>query len=719
MADQETPKRLKKELSLFSVYALATGTTLSGGLFLLPGLAARESGPAMVLCYLLAVVPLIPAMMCIVELATAMPRAGGPYYFLDRAIGPLAGTVGGIGTWLALVLKSAFALVGMGVYASLFLNGAPVYVHTAIACGLAILFGVLNWLGAKKTSALQVVLVVGLLAILVWFIFTGAPKVHFDHFKGFFNKGGAAIVSTAGLVFMSYVGLTKVASVAEEVRNPERNLPLGMFTALGSAVAIYALCTFILVGVIPMDVLTGADGKNTYLTPMAEASRRAVEGNWGLVLISIAALLAFTSVANAGVLSSSRYPLAMARDHLLPARFERLGRWGTPTFSIVVSVGAIVFFLLVLDPMRIAKLASAFQLLMFALLCGAVIVMRESKIESYDPGYKTPWYPWTQIVGIVAPILLISQMGALPVVFSLGLVVLGICWYLYYARTKVVRHGAIYHVFERLGRRRFDDLDRELRGILKEKGLRDEDPFVEIVARAGVLDVAEPVIFEEIVGRASSLIARHVSMPVETLAMGFLEGTRTGATPVSGGAALPHMRVEGLDFPLMVMVRSRSGIEVALADPLSKREISRTTHAVFFLVSPDDDPGQHLRLLAEVASRVDQAGFIDEWLEAEDIYALKEIMLLHERYITLTLQRGYKSGPLIDQMLRELRLPEGCLVAVIRRAGASIVPGGDTVLEEGDQLTVIGSEGAVAEFARQYGPMVMDKDADEAPDGAL
>ncbi|MBT8494628.1 MAG: amino acid permease, partial [Deltaproteobacteria bacterium] len=97
--------RLKKELGLFKVYAIATGTTLSAGLFLLPGLAAQDAGKGLVLAYMLAAVPLIPAMFSIIELATAMPRAGGVYYFLDRSLGPVLGAVGGIGTWFALMLK--------------------------------------------------------------------------------------------------------------------------------------------------------------------------------------------------------------------------------------------------------------------------------------------------------------------------------------------------------------------------------------------------------------------------------------------------------------------------------------------------------------------------------------------------------------------------------------------------------------------------------------
>src|SRR5690606_35742414 len=106
--------RLNKELGLFDIYAISTGAMFSSGFFLLPGLAAAQTGPSVALAYFVAGLFMVPAMFSVSELATAMPRAGGAYYFLERALGPMVGTVGGLGTWLALILKSAFALVGMG-----------------------------------------------------------------------------------------------------------------------------------------------------------------------------------------------------------------------------------------------------------------------------------------------------------------------------------------------------------------------------------------------------------------------------------------------------------------------------------------------------------------------------------------------------------------------------------------------------------------------------
>ena len=141
-------------------------------------------------------------------------------------------------------------------------------------------------------------------------------------------------------------------------------------------------------GVIPLDKLVGD------LTPVATAGEYLF-GEVGVIFFSIAALFAFISVANGGMLSASRYPLALSRDHLLPRYFLKMSKWSTPIFSIMATVGTIVVILLLLDPTGIAKLASAFQLMVFALICLAVIIIRESKIEAYDPGFKSPLYPWT------------------------------------------------------------------------------------------------------------------------------------------------------------------------------------------------------------------------------------------------------------------------------------------------------------------------------------
>ncbi|GBD87114.1 putative amino acid permease YhdG [bacterium BMS3Abin03] len=686
-------KPLKKELSLFHVYAIAAGTTLSAGFFLLPGLAAVESGPALPLVYLIAAIPLIPAMFSIVELATAMPRAGGVYYFLDRTLGPMIGTIGGFGTWAALVLKVSFALIGMGAYMKLFF---PEIEIIPIAIIIALILGLLSLFGAQKSGRLQSLLVSALIFILLLFIGGGVPEINKIHFDNFLASGWNSVFSAAGLVYISYVGITKIASLSEEVKNPERNIPLGIFLALGTAIVIYLIGTTIMVGVIPMEILKGD------LTPVATAGKY-IFGKTGVILFSVAALFAFISVANGGTLSASRYPLALSRDHLLPRYFLKLSKWGTPVFSILATVTTIVIILLLLDPTGIAKLASAFQLMVFSFICLAVIIIRESKLEAYDPGFKSPLYPWMQISGIILPFILIFQMGMMPLLFSLGLISIGVLWYLFYGKSKVVRTGAIYHLFERLGRLRYDGLDTELRGILKEKGLRENDPFDEIVTRSYVIDLEKKKSFEDVVKNASVWISQFIDQTSTEIENLFLEGTRMGATPVTHGIALPHLRLKGLQQAEMVIVRAAEGVHIKFRNPLTDfEEDEQDVHAIFFLISSEKDPTQHLRILAQIAGRVEEEGFEEEWRNAVDEQELKEALIHEDRCLSIIVDADEKTASLIGKALKEIRFPEGCLVAMLRRRGITIVPKGNTVLEDGDRLTIIGEPKGMKDLKKQF-----------------
>ncbi|MFQ5628651.1 MAG: amino acid permease [bacterium] len=691
MTGTENPNRLKKELSLLNIYAIATGATLSSGFFLLPGIAAAQAGPAVVVAYIIAAVHLIPAVFSMAELSTAMPRAGGIYYFLDRSLGPLFGSIGGLGTWLVLILKTAFALIGMGAYVGLFF---PQHPTIPLAISFAILFGIINLFGAKKTSGFQIFLIAGIILILVWFTGSGLLNINFQHFTGFFDKGFDAIYGTAGMVYISYVGITNIASVSEEVKNPEKNLPRGMLLALITAIVLYAVCITVMFGVLPLEDFFHD------LTPVATAAK-ALAGKWGAMLLTFAAILAFFSVTNAAILSASRYPLAMSRDHLAPGFFGTLSKHGTPQNAIYITVALIVLCLLAFDPVKIAKLASGFQLLLFALSCLAVIIMRESKIDSYDPGYRSPLYPWMQIFGIIAPFFLIAEMGWYTALFTMGLIILGTVLFFKYAKDKVIRDGAIYHIFERLGKHRFEGLDRELRGILKEKGLRTDDPFDMVIAKADVIDLPKQLKFKVIAKQAATLLAERTDMPSEFLLKEFMKGTRLGATPVSNGVALPHLRLSDIGQQAMVMVRAKKGVLVKTSFGTKQTKIEEV-FALFFLVSSTERPRLHLRLLAQIATVVEDENFMDLWFAANGEYELKEIFLRDERFLSIEVKAGHKTAALIGKSVKELETPEGSLIAMIHRNGDVIIPRGSTVLHSGDQLTIIGEPMGILKLKQDY-----------------
>lgn len=697
------PARLKKELGLFDVYAISTGAMFSSGFFLLPGLAAAQAGPSVILAYLLAGLFILPAMLSMAELSTAMPRAGGAYYFLDRSLGPMIGTIGGLGTYLALTLKSAFALVGMGAYLAFFVE-LPI---KPLAVGLTVAFAALNIIGAKETTGLQRLLVVVLLSVMAFFVAQGlfevanlgVRRVTETQLTPFMPFGVDGLLATVGFVFVSYAGLTKVASVAEEVQKPDRNIPLGMALSLATATTIYVVGVFIIVAVLNPEEL------RSDLTPVATASEAFFD--WlpqplGLLLIVAAAIAAFASTGNAGLMAASRYPLAMARDRLISSAFSRLGRFRTPVRAVGLTAGLMIFSIVILDEEGIAKLASAFQLFIFMLVNFAVIVMRESRIASYDPGYRSPLYPWMQLSGIVISLVLIVYMGWLSSLFTTGLVAGCLAWYAYYARGRVVRDGAIYHWFERLGQRRYEGLDRELRGILIEKGLREKDPFDEVVTRSTALDVARPASFEAIVEQVAEALEKRLPLSADEVARRFLEGTRGGATPVTQGVALPHLRIAGIAQPQLVLVRVRSGVRIE-SEPLpGEEEAEQEVYALFFLVSPEGDAGLHLRILAQIAGHVDDEAFMEQWNAAEDEQELKEVLLRDERFLSLRLRNTPSMAPLLGRALREIDLPEGTLVALIRRRGRTLIPRGSTTLEAGDRLTILGDPGSIRMLYQRY-----------------
>ena len=177
-----------------------------------------------------------------------------------------------------------------------------------------------------------------------------------------------------------------------------------------------------------------------------------------------------------------------------------------------------------------------------------------------------------------------------------------------------------------------------------------------------------------------------------------------GGTPVSHGAALLHTRLPEFDRSEVVLVRCRGGLQVDMDDDeMVRRAAESPIRAVFFLVSGEVDPGRHLRILAQLAGRVEDERFMEEWLASSDEQELKETLLRDDRFLSLRLESGGRAEALIGRALNELGLPPGCLVALIRRYGSTIVPRGQTVLREGDRLTIIGEPEGLTEFAERYG----------------
>ncbi|MDH3470734.1 MAG: amino acid permease [Acidimicrobiia bacterium] len=426
-------KSLARELGLFAVFSVSIGAMIGSGVFVLPGLASKVAGPGVILAYFIAGLVVLPAALSQSEMATAMPQAGGTYLFVDRAMGPMLGTIAGFGTWFALVFKAAFALVGLGAYIEFFWSAVPVR-PLALAFGVGLI--TLNLIGAKQSSRFQVFIVTGVLGVLAFFVGDGITHVDDMLYQPFLPEGIGGLLEATGIVFVSYAGVTKVASVAEEVRHPSRNLPLGILISIGVMIFLYPAIVFVVVGLTPSAELASST------TPIATAAGSFM-GQFGADVIAVTAVLALLSMANAGLLSSSRYPFAMARNHLAPKGLAHVGRRsGTPTVSIAFTGGAMLILVALVPLLELAKLASTFNLLVFAMVNLSLIAFRESKVSWYRPRFRSPGYPWVQIAGILAPGVLLTQMGLAPLIGALAIIVGGWVWYRVFGEGRESRESA-------------------------------------------------------------------------------------------------------------------------------------------------------------------------------------------------------------------------------------------------------------------------------------
>jgi len=470
------------------VIAIGLGGMLGTGIFVLPGLAATKIGASLWLAYLVAAICILPAAYSKSELATAMPSSGGAYVFIERAFGPLFGTISGLGLWIALVLKCAFALVGIGAYVLVVLDMDSEAITKSVGLGFLFLVFLLNIVGAKKAGNFQSYAVLVALLVLAALFVLGIQSM--DQATPFFAKLKEETVELAGhkdfifavaFVYLSYSGVTKVAAIAEEIKNPDKNLPLGMILSLFIITTIYVLISFVLTANVSLSELAGNYNPIHTLALDLNVSSFEISGIHVVgAFIALIAVLTLLSTVNAGVLASSRFPFAMSRDGLLPKFWSQVHKkFLTPINTIAITCVAIALVVLFLDVFEIAKLASAFKVMMFISVNLAVIVLRETSAQWYQPKYKSPLYPWVQIFGIITGFVLLFYLGFTPFLAIVAIFLLGAIIYAFSnkenKRTGVLKkygHRPALYLFytkkqqQEIETKRIEEEDKNLDGSL-------------------------------------------------------------------------------------------------------------------------------------------------------------------------------------------------------------------------------------------------------------
>ena len=587
---------------------------ISSGIFILPGIAFEKTGPAVFLSYAVAGLAALIGVLSIIELSTAMPRPGGDYFFITRSFGPVIGVIIGFFSWFSLSLKTAFAIFGIAEILSSFTGYNLIFYAIAVA----VFFILLNILGVDIAVKFEVIIVVVLLIIIMTNVLFGLSNIDITRFTNFAPKGVNAIFLTAGFVFVSFGGLLKIASLSGEVNDPKKSIPHGVISSIVVVTILYVLLIIVVVGT--SDPLT----LKTSLTPVADSSKTFL-GQIGYIIITIAASLAFISTANAGIMSASRYPIAMSHDQLLPSTFGAINKkFKTPVLSIIIT-GLFIIGSFFLKLELLVKIASSIILFSYILTNMAVIIIRESKTQNYRPTFKVPFYPFVQIFSILIFIFLLFEMGIAALEIVIILIGISLLVYFLYGRRKYSKDYALLYLIERIVNKKLSstNLEVELKKILQQRDDIVTDRFHHLIEDSVFLDLDQHMTKEELFKKIADNYHSDLDMEPSELLQYFVERERESSTALTPFLAIPHIIVEGEGIFNMIVVRVKNGVHFS--------EQFESVKAIFILIGSRDERQFHLQALSAIAQITANPDFEKQWLEATSIQNLKDICILSER----------------------------------------------------------------------------------------
>lgn len=444
----KSDQHFAKTMSAKDLMSLGIGAVIGTGIFILPGtIAAQYSGPGIVLSFLLAAVVCSTAAMCYAEFASILPVAGSAYSYGNLVFGEIIGWVLGWALILEYVLAVAAVANAFGAYFKSFLAGFHLNLPTAItgpfdpAHGtygnlIAILVvGLISWLlskGMRESMRVNNAIVIVKIAIIILFVAVGAFYVRPANWQPFAPFGTHGILRGASTVFFAYLGFDVVSASAAEVKNPRRNMPIGIIGTLVVATVLYMLVAIVLTGMVPYTKLNVAD-------PVAFALT-LVHQNWTSGIISLGALAGMFTMMVTMIYSSSRLIYSVGRDGLLPKALGKIdAKTGTPKQSLLV-VTVVIALLGGFIPLdQLTNLVNIGTLVAFLFVSFGIIRLRHLPEMPHNDGFKVPFYPALPIISGLLCFYMMLQLPAETWIASTIWFILGIIIYLTYG----VKHSRL------------------------------------------------------------------------------------------------------------------------------------------------------------------------------------------------------------------------------------------------------------------------------------
>jgi APA family basic amino acid/polyamine antiporter len=426
---------LRRVLGPLNLTALGIGSVIGTGIFVLTGTAASQNaGPALVISMIIAAVACAFAGLCYAELASMIPVAGSAYTYAYASSGEFVAWIIGWDLILEYALSGATVAVGWSGYLVSFLRDLRVAFPpaltvapnaTAVAPDGSVVAGVFNLpaaaivllvtallvIGIRQSANTNTALVVLKTAVLILFVALGANYVRRENLVPFIppntgefgHFGVSGVVRGAAIMFFAYVGFDAVSTAAQEARNPQRDMPIGILASLFICTVIYIAVAIVLLGIVPYRRLNVAD-------PIA-IGIDATGLTWFSPVVKVSALFGLFSTILVQLLGQTRIFFSMSRDGLLPPLFGRVHpRFRTPHLSTLLT-GSVMAVAAGLLPLGIlSQLVSIGSLLAFLLVCIGVVLLRKTAPAVERP-FRVPWVPWVPILGGLS---CLAQMVSLP-----------------------------------------------------------------------------------------------------------------------------------------------------------------------------------------------------------------------------------------------------------------------------------------------------------------
>jgi APA family basic amino acid/polyamine antiporter len=412
---------LKRKLGLLDATSIGLGAIIGAGIFVLIGVAAGMAGPGVVVSVVIAGISATFTAFSFAELGPAMPRAGGIYEYGHEMISHPVGFVMG---WLWVtgnIVLGATASLGFGNYLSSVFTSVPAKLGALGIIGLVML---VNAIGIKQSALLNDLLVITKIGVLLLFILVGLPNIQLSNFGTLLPNGIFPVIQAASLFYFAYIGFPRIATTAEEVKEPEKTIPQAIFIALTISMLIYLFTSVTAVGLIGYERLGASP------TPIADAA-----GELGLRDIAEAgALMATFSVILTSVMGQSRVLFAMARNEEIPNFLSRIhSRFGTPVFSVLLSGVTMAILSLGLDLTGLASLGS-FCVLTTHVLTNYSAFELFKRTPPNELHFKAPLRPLNSIVGVLLSLILVMSLPIGAIATGSLISAVGIVWFVLYVK---------------------------------------------------------------------------------------------------------------------------------------------------------------------------------------------------------------------------------------------------------------------------------------------